>query len=274
MNLVWETDLPLTRKMVMVSLADQGNDHGEAYPGINSMMRRCSMARATLYGALAELEADGWLSRETFGGGRNTLYRINLARLTQTSLLPANGPSAGPSSNRTVQHVDRPAGRPSSSGKTEGPAGGLHKSNQKQKQPVGSARTRAEQLEVMGAYDRGLIASFIPELPEAIELQLFADFVRHVQVKRGPLSISSWWQLRDHLRSLLASGVDLNASLRETMLLQLVVPIDPRKKPGHRGGAPPTRPKVNDDFSNVSYAGTPDDELPAELRTTEPADAG
>lgn len=265
LNLAWDADLPLARKMVLVALADQANDHGEAYPGLTSMQRRCSMARATLYASLAELEADGWISRETFGGARKTLYRINVARLTQAPLLPADGPANGPSSSRTVQQPDRPAQRPSSCGNSDGPAGGHIKATKSKATGVCSERTRDEQLEVMGAFDRALIAPFLHDLPASVEVQLFADFVKHVQVKRGPFSVSSWLQLRQHLNQLATDGVDLNQSLRETMLAQLVIPVDPRKK-ANRGGAPPNRPSVRDDFTNAHYEGTPDDQLPAELR--------
>ncbi|NUS37623.1 MAG: helix-turn-helix domain-containing protein [Lysobacter sp.] len=266
LDLAWDADLPLARKMVLVALADQANDHGESYPGLASMQRRCSMSRSTLYAALADLEAEDWLARDTIGGGHRTLYRLNLAKLQQRSLL---GPAPGPSGSRTVRQLDRPKTGPSGSGNPGGPAPGLHKSNQKQKQPEGEGRTRAEQFQVMGNYDRSVITPYLDKLPASVELQVFADFVKHRQVKRAPLSIPSWMQVLNRLREFEAAGIDLNESLRQTVALGApLLPVDPRPK--SRAGP---KPRVADDFSHARYEGTPEDELPDFLRTAEPAGA-
>lgn len=257
LNLAWDVELPLTRKMVLIALADQANDNGECYPGIRSMLKRCSMSRAAIFQALAALEEDGFLTRRTIGGGQKTLYVLQVIRLSQASLL---GPFDGPSTTKTVQQVDRPAGGRSSSETSGGPPGGLHKATNSK---ATSVYAREDQLDAMGTYDRSLITPFLRELPEGIALQTFADFIKHRQVKGGPESISSWKQLLQHMRDLVAAGVDLEKSLTYTMLAKLYIPVDPRTK--GRGGAPP-KARANDDFSTANYTGTPDDEIPTFLR--------
>lgn len=89
----WDADLPLSRKMVLIALADQANDRGESYPGLESLKRRCSMGMRTVYEALRELEDQGYISRSQLPGYQ-TLYQIHLDKLLQRDLL-APAKSAG-----------------------------------------------------------------------------------------------------------------------------------------------------------------------------------
>lgn len=266
LDLAWDADLTLSRKMVLIALADQANDYGECYPGIKSLQKRCSMGLRTVYESLAALEADGLISREPLPGEK-TLYRINIARLQQGDLLEGGAVAAG-CGRRTLRdsHDAAAAGRRDShdagNRKTGGAAAAVHKAT-KSKSNQREMRTRAEQLEVMGNFDQGLIAPFLSTLPDGIDLQVFADFVKHRRVKGGPMSISSWNQVRALLEGFAAEGIDLNQCLQHTMLANLAIPVDPRPK--SRAG--PTRPRANDDFSHVRYQGTDDEHLPAELRS-------
>lgn len=276
MQLVWDRDLPQSRKFLLLSLADQANDAGECWPSISTLATRCSMGRRTVFDGLADLEAEGWLSRDLLTNQR-VKFSLNIAMLQQLPLGSeasdgrANrcgiGTSAKSAPVRDSHQCENRTG--AESGRT-GAKSALHKATPNKSNPHrGGTRTREEQLEVMGSYDRRLIEPFLEGLPASIEVQVLADYVKHCQVKRGPLSISSWQQVLASLRDLERSGVDLNESLRETMLLQLVKPVDPRKPTG-RGGAPPGR--VATDFTNVTYGqGTPDEQLPDFLRKTEPA---
>jgi hypothetical protein len=85
MQLVWDADVPQSRKLVLLSLADQANDAGECYPSISTIERRCSMGRRTVFSALADLEEAGFLSREELSKQR-VLFRIDATRLSQLSL--------------------------------------------------------------------------------------------------------------------------------------------------------------------------------------------
>lgn len=267
MQLVWDRQLSQSRKFLLLSLADQANDAGECWPSINTLAARCSMGRRTVFDSLADLEAEGWLTRELMPNQR-VKFCLSIAMLQQLPLDPGTDrceSRTGAKSAPVRQLHGCENGTGANPAKT-GAKSALHKATPSKATPIGGdTRTREDQLAAMGSYDRSVIAPFLDALPESIEVQLFADFVKHCQVKRGPFSISSWKQTLAELVALAAEGVDLNKSLRETMLLQLVKPVDPRPKP--RGGAPPSRPRANDDFSQVRYHGTPDDDLPPELRT-------
>ncbi len=85
MQLVWDADVPASRKMVLLSLADQANDNGECYPRIATIERRCSMGRRTVFQCLADLETEGFLTRTEMSGQR-VLFRLDERLLRQLSL--------------------------------------------------------------------------------------------------------------------------------------------------------------------------------------------
>lgn len=267
MQLVWDRQLSQSRKFLLLSLADQANDAGECWPSINTLAARCSMGRRTVFDSLADLEAEGWLTRELMPNQR-VKFCLSIAMLQQLPL----DPGADRCESRTgaksapVRQLHGCENGTGANPARTGAKSALHKATPSKATPIGGdTRTREDQLAVMGSYDRGVIAPYLDTLPDTVDLQLFADFVKHRQVKGATLSISSWRQVLAELVRLAADGVDLNASLRETMALGFAKPVDPRPKP--RGGAPPLRPRANDDFSQVSYHGTPEDDLPPELRT-------
>lgn len=68
MQLVWDTSLPQTQKMVLLALADQANDQGIAWPHIGSLAKRCGVSKRAVFEALADLESALCLKRETHLG--------------------------------------------------------------------------------------------------------------------------------------------------------------------------------------------------------------
>ncbi|MBK4733391.1 helix-turn-helix domain-containing protein [Noviherbaspirillum pedocola] len=75
MTLAWKTDLPSGRKLVLLALCDHANNHGQCYPSIEAISRKCSMGQRTIQQHLGELEAVGILVRH-FRSGRSTLYKV------------------------------------------------------------------------------------------------------------------------------------------------------------------------------------------------------
>lgn len=63
MQLVWDTSLPMTEKVVLLALADQANDRGVTIPHVRSLAKRCGCSKRTVFEALAFLEARNYLSR-------------------------------------------------------------------------------------------------------------------------------------------------------------------------------------------------------------------
>jgi Fe2+ or Zn2+ uptake regulation protein len=85
MQLVWDADVPQSRKLVLLSLADQANDAGECYPRISTIERRCSMGRRTVFQCLSDLESEGFLTRTEMSNQR-VLFRIDERLLRQLTL--------------------------------------------------------------------------------------------------------------------------------------------------------------------------------------------
>lgn len=108
MDIAWDVaGLSLAQKMVLIALADQANDYGEAYPGLATLQRRCSMSERGVYKCIAELENLELLSRDRLPGDR-TLYLLNLARMLQPDLLdPAalKTPTGRARHKRHLHHV-------------------------------------------------------------------------------------------------------------------------------------------------------------------------
>lgn len=76
MNAVWDLDLPLAPKMVLLSLADQANDHGVCWPAVSSMMKRCGLGeRAVRLNIKLLRETYGYLVIDPTSGKANT-YRV------------------------------------------------------------------------------------------------------------------------------------------------------------------------------------------------------
>ncbi|EOK8456773.1 helix-turn-helix domain-containing protein [Escherichia coli] len=70
--------------MIMARLADYSNDDGVCYPGVETICRQLGLGESTVRTAISELEADGWLTRQSRRkGNRNTsnLYHLNADRL-------------------------------------------------------------------------------------------------------------------------------------------------------------------------------------------------
>ena len=85
MGMVFDLDLPMNRKIVLLKLADCGNDEGEnVYPSLDTLARCCSIGRSTVSRIKAELVAEGILIPVgNIGGGRGKrpIYRLNVPLL-------------------------------------------------------------------------------------------------------------------------------------------------------------------------------------------------
>lgn len=75
MALCWPLQMPPTQKAVLVSLADNANDHGECWPSIPTIMARTCLGERTVHGAIKWLEQHGALSADR-SNGRHTRYMV------------------------------------------------------------------------------------------------------------------------------------------------------------------------------------------------------
>ena len=79
MTAVWALVLPDSEKIVLLALADSANDEGHCWPGMKSLMAKCSKSDRTIQAAIKSLCVAGHLTRrEVLGKGCN--YTVHPAR--------------------------------------------------------------------------------------------------------------------------------------------------------------------------------------------------
>jgi hypothetical protein len=93
--------MPTIRKFVFISLCEQANDHGECYPSISSISKRCCVDKRTVYRCLNELETGGYLIREKHPTRRSNLYTVTDFNIwgkgdTQSSVTQCHGDRESP----------------------------------------------------------------------------------------------------------------------------------------------------------------------------------
>jgi hypothetical protein len=68
MTLVWALELPDSEKIVLLALADCANDEGHCWPGMKSLVRKCSKTDRTIQAAIKSLCDKGHLTRREVPG--------------------------------------------------------------------------------------------------------------------------------------------------------------------------------------------------------------
>lgn len=71
----WPLQMPPTQKAVLISLADNANDHGECWPSIKTIAVRTCFSERAVQNAIHWLEAAGALSADR-SNGRHTRYVV------------------------------------------------------------------------------------------------------------------------------------------------------------------------------------------------------
>lgn len=95
----WPLQLPPTAKSVLISLADNANDHGECWPSIATICERTCLGKTAVIGALKWLEERALLQVNR-SSNRSNVYQLTLENYVPTS------PSGEPSVSRTVREAD------------------------------------------------------------------------------------------------------------------------------------------------------------------------
>lgn len=82
MAAVWEFDLPLTDKLILLAFADHADDFGHCFPRYELIAWKCGVSRDTVKRAVARFRASGLLIvlRPGAGRGHAPRYRIQLER--------------------------------------------------------------------------------------------------------------------------------------------------------------------------------------------------
>jgi hypothetical protein len=172
MGLCWPVLMPPTPKAVLISLADQANDHGSCWPSLSGICVRTCFGRTAVIEAIRWLEDNGYLSIEK-SGGRNNRYALNLTKLRQREIetSPADG---------LVRETNQSASRTTTS-----PAG--------ERVPVREANQPVRQAdpnrkEPIQKEEKKARAPSTPPRPEEVEEQVWNDWLALRARKRAPVT--------------------------------------------------------------------------------------
>lgn len=112
MSLCWPLQMPPTPKAVLVSLADNANDQGVAWPSLTKICERTCFGRTAVIAAIRWLEDEGLVVADR-SNGRHTSYTVDLnavnqfASRTSTPTEPVRLPNQNQSASRTNQSASR-----------------------------------------------------------------------------------------------------------------------------------------------------------------------
>lgn len=98
----WPLQMPPTQKAVLISLADNANDHGDCWPSLSTIAMRTCFGKTAVIAAIRWLEESGALEADR-NNGRHTRYRVTPDRFNLSA--SRTGPGGEP-----VREVDRSEG--------------------------------------------------------------------------------------------------------------------------------------------------------------------
>lgn len=241
MALCWPLQMPPTQKAVLVSLADNANDTGHCWPSISTVSDRTCFGRTAVMAAIAWLEENGALKADR-SNGRHTTYVI-----TPESF------------NQSVSQTS-PAERPVRQANTTSPADGPHQSVSRTAPVRQADSNRKEPSRTVIKSNRHIRV----DIPDWLPADAWNDWCQYRQTGKGrftdkakALSLRTLTRLHDE-------GHDARALIELAIERGWQGLFPPRAGPPGTNGKPP----IAQQFGSKTYTGTPDDELPDFLRTT------
>ena len=116
MSWVWEQDIPTTKKMLLLAIADHSDDDGDnSWPSKHLLAKKVNVTEGQIRRLLRELETDGWIHTSLRSGGSNRVSPDRRPNLYQ--ILLTRGRMDAPSGNSVVMRSDE-------RGRTGAPYGG------------------------------------------------------------------------------------------------------------------------------------------------------
>lgn len=182
MSKFWELKIPKQKgitpgvvKSVLISLADNANDHGYCWPSIPKIMERTCFERNAVINAIEWLERNGFLKADR-SNGRHTKYQL----LFSDELI-----------NQFVQQTSLP----------DKPVGSRTK-------PVGQTNSnRKNHQEPSGTVNKEKSDDFV--IPEWIDPDLWSDFVDMRKQIKKPMSVAAAKLLITKLEGFRVKGFDV-----------------------------------------------------------------
>lgn len=186
----WPLQMTSTAKAVLISLADNANDHGVCWPSIPTIMLRTCLGKTAVIEAIQQLEQSGLLSIERTQG------RGNRYQLTPAADLFQPVRHAHPSATRT--------GSPAALDPSATRTGPVRHADPNRKEPSGTVK-KASAPEVID----------FSSWPSPPSPQVLADFLAHRKAKRAPITPTVIENFGRELHKAVAHGISVDAALAE-----------------------------------------------------------
>jgi hypothetical protein len=197
MAICWPLQMPPTPKAVLISLADNANDHGECWPSIAHICERTCLGKTAVINAIKWLEVAGVLLADR-DNGRHSRYTIDLRRIDQGQLFreePVRETNRYARQTGTADAPDRTARRTAP----------VREADTNRKEPSRTVkRDSAQTVDV----------SFWPSQPSP---QVLADWIAHRKAKRAPLTETVLRAFGREIAKVIPHGFDADAVLAKCM---------------------------------------------------------
>lgn len=243
--ITWALKLPIkhsSAKFVLTVLANcASGDTWLAYPSVAYLAEATGQDRKTVLANLVRLRELGFIedSGRRMGDTKQVIvYRLLAGQQIETVPKTEQSQKRNSSENETV---------PKSTGKSPVFPSKQSRFSAKQSQkrdtePSEPKGNRQNTHRVCGseltAADIDREISPLGSLPDWIDHEVLAQFVRHRRVSSRTLSVQGWLQILPTLKSIAAAGGDPNQSLRDAMAAGLSLPVIPKSGANIHGNHP------------------------------------
>lgn len=169
MALCWPLQMPPSPKAVLISLADNANDHGECWPSLSHICERTCLGKTAVINAIKWLESAGLVMADR-SNGRHSRYVIDVRALDQQQLFPTE----------PVREANRFAKRTGTAGEPNRCA--------RRTTPVREADTNRKEPSRTKNKSNTPPAAALPDPPEWIKREAWDGFVAMRKRIRAPLT--------------------------------------------------------------------------------------
>lgn len=169
MSMCWPLQMPPTPKAVLVSLADNANDQGVAWPSLTKICERTCFGRTAVIAAIRWLEDEGLVVADR-SNGRHTSYTVDLNAVNQfaSRTRPPAEPVRLADSNQSASRTNQSASRTIP----------VRQADSNRHKPSRTVRSNRHSAAVEEA------GKLLPDLPA----DLVSDFVAIRKAKKLPLT--------------------------------------------------------------------------------------